>query len=121
MTTFDKSKPPPSWLMREHDNKNTRRGQRYYLHLYNAQPDWASRPAINSIYRQARELRKQGHAVHVDHLFPLIHPLFCGLHVPANLVIIGAKENLQKSNIFSPGLEQLDMFRAAFFELEYQL
>ncbi len=120
MTTFDKSKPMPEWLEKEYENENTQRGQKYYVHLYNAQPIWADRKRINAIYKLAKKLRAQGMNVHVDHIFPLIHPEFCGLHIASNLRIVDAAENMSKSNTFYPGLEQLDFFKPEFFELEAQ-
>jgi hypothetical protein len=36
----------------------------------------------------------------VDHVLPVAHSNFCGLHVPWNLNIIDAKENMTKSNSF---------------------
>lgn len=38
----------------------------------------------------------------VDHIIPLLHPMVCGLHVPANLQIITEAENRAKANYFNP-------------------
>lgn len=121
MTAFNKSLPLPKWLMRDHDNVNTRRGQRYYLNIWHAQPVWANVAAIRAVYAEARRRRRVGEDVHVDHIYPLRGSNMCGLHVHNNLVIVPATENMSKSNVFHPQYEQFDMFKPAHFELEVQL
>lgn len=37
-------------------------------------------------------------AFHVDHVWPIQHDKFCGLHAPWNLQILEASENIRKSN-----------------------
>lgn len=66
-----------------------------------ATPIWADRAAIDAIYIEARQLQEQdGIERHVDHDIPLKHPLVCGLHVPANLKVMTALENMRKHNEF---------------------
>lgn len=60
---------------------------------------------IEAIYLEAARARSRGHDVHVDHIVPLQGENVSGLHVPWNLAIIPASENVAKSNRFEPIIE----------------
>lgn len=75
----------------------TRRAQ-----LRKALPSWADRSAIRAIYARSKRLTTEtGIAHHVDHEIPLSHHLVCGLHVPENLRVLTAADNLAKRNSFT--------------------
>ncbi len=103
------TKGNPVWLAKQDENDpnlhpSYRRSVRYYTKLYQAWPDWCSdHPGFNTIYSEAKRLRKVGRDVHVDHIVPICSPIVCGLHVPWNLEIIPAKTNMSKSNHCWPG------------------
>lgn len=65
-------------------------------------PSWLSKEhkqQILTFYKEAKRLSSEtGITYHVDHIVPLQGKLVCGLHVPWNLQIIPAKDNLTKSN-----------------------
>lgn len=67
-------------------------------------PKWLSKEQlrlIEDIYIKSVELAKStGIEHHVDHIVPLQGKTVSGLHVPWNLQILTAKENLVKSNQF---------------------
>lgn len=89
-----------------------RRG--YFTRMYDATPAWLSqeqRDQFHRIYAVARNMRKRGRCVHVDHIVPLNGKLVCGLNVPWNLQIVDSGVNLCKSNHMWPGhpCEPLDM------------
>lgn len=67
-----------------------------------AKPAWLTAEdvkKINQIYREARELSETtGEIFHVDHIIPLKGETVSGLHVPSNLQILSAEENLRKGN-----------------------
>ena len=68
-----------------------------------ALPSWfqEERKQIYQLYKLAQYLSETlGIPHHVDHVVPIKNNNVCGLHCYANLRIIPAKENLQKSNKF---------------------
>lgn len=66
-----------------------------------ATPVWADRRAMDAVYVEAKRLEAaDGVPRHVDHDVPLKHPAVCGLHVPANLKVLTAAENMAKHNSF---------------------
>jgi hypothetical protein len=64
-------------------------------------PKWVSKKDLLAIYKKCRELSRTCKIkYHVDHIVPLKGKIVCGLHVPWNLQIILASENLKKKNKF---------------------
>jgi len=72
---------------------NMRRARMLY-----AQVRWADRDEVRSIYRECRRRNQAAGEIrwHVDHIVPIAGKAVSGLHVPGNLRIISAKENLSK-------------------------
>jgi hypothetical protein len=69
-----------------------------------ATPSWLTDEDFKNIqkfYEESYYLRLlTGEEYHVDHIVPLQGKTVCGLHVPWNLQILTAKENIAKSNKF---------------------
>lgn len=91
----NKSYYTEKWLARE-------------LHQKQATPSWLSdfdKQRITLIYK-IRDLLKEktSESWHVDHVIPLRGKNVCGLHVPSNLRVIKAKENLSKGNSYEQRL-----------------
>lgn len=64
-----------------------------------ATPEWADFKAIRAVYRKCAERERFTGIKHqVDHVVPLQSDWVCGLHVAANLRVIPAITNGQKSN-----------------------
>ena len=79
----------------------TEKSSRRRAAKYAATPRWVNRGVLLLIYRKAAIMtKKTGIVYHVDHIVPLQHERVCGLHIPINLRIIPATENLTKRNKF---------------------
>jgi hypothetical protein len=70
-----------------------------------ATPSWLTREdckQMQAFYDQAQQLTlSTGVQHHVDHIYPLQGETVCGLHVPSNLQVLTAAENMGKSNKFT--------------------
>jgi hypothetical protein len=102
----------PAWLSRpapQQDQKTRvkyERTKRYFLAMLNATPKWLTREqkkAFYAVYREMRRRRRNGEAVSVDHVVPLLSDSVCGLNVPWNLEIVDEKQNGRKGNNWWPG------------------
>ena len=91
------------WNKNNKDKINAYTAKRHTAKL-NRTPAWLTEQDlkdIESFYTKTQELTEEtGIQHHVDHIIPLQGELISGLHVPSNLQIIPAKENLQKGNKF---------------------
>jgi hypothetical protein len=87
------------------DKINAQNAERRAAELQ-ATPPWLTKfdkEQIVELYTIAQMFKLYtGEEYHVDHIVPLKGKTVCGLHVPWNLQVIPAKENLSKSNKLLP-------------------
>lgn len=90
-----------NWRVNNKDIKNALAAKRRSFKVQ-ALPKWLTKDHLNeikSIYKEANNLTKStGIQFHVDHIIPLLNDSVCGLHVPWNLQILTAEENMRKGN-----------------------
>jgi hypothetical protein len=87
---------------KENKDKINNNTAKYRASKVNATPNWLTKEQNNEIqnkYTESKKLTEQtGILHHVDHIIPLQGENISGLHVPWNLQVVTAKENLQKGN-----------------------
>ena len=90
-----------NWYLKNLDKVNAKTAKRRSTKL-NATPSWLTnehKKEITEMYRSCLDISKQtGIKHHVDHIVPLKGKGVCGLHVPWNLQILTATENISKNN-----------------------
>jgi hypothetical protein len=91
------------WQKDNLDKVNASSAKRRALKL-RATPLWLTKEdleIIESFYTLSKTIEYQtGVKHHVDHIVPLQGKNVCGLHVPWNLQVLEASENIRKSNKF---------------------
>jgi hypothetical protein len=96
------------WSKANPDKTNAKYAKRRAAQLQRT-PPWLTKEQlleIESFYAKAKDLQTlTGIEFHVDHIVPLQGKLVSGLHVPWNLQVIPAVENLKKSNNYEPTFE----------------
>ena len=102
LNNFEKIKlKDQNYRLNNKDKVNAKTARRRATKL-NATPYWLTdehKKEIIRIYKNCLEISKQtGVQHHVDHIVPLKGKEVCGLHVPWNLQILTATENISKNN-----------------------
>lgn len=101
---LSRSENHKNWLQNNRDKKCAKEAKRRASKL-TATPSWLSDAQIakiKRIYKISSFMSSEtGVQYHVDHIVPLKGKNVCGLHVPWNLQVIPAKDNLKKGNRFT--------------------
>ena len=98
----DKIKAKESRYFKRHPGKKNAKTAKRRAAKLQATPNLLNKEQlkeIESFYIKAKEMEKEtGIKYHVDHIIPLNGKTVSGLHVPWNLQILEASENIRKSN-----------------------
>ena len=93
-----------AWAQVNKDKVNAFAAKRRAARI-NRTPSWLTKEdlgKIKELYKEAQKLREEtGEEWHVDHIIPLQGENISGLHVPDNLQVIRAKDNLSKANRYT--------------------
>ena len=96
------------WGQQNKDKVNAAKAKRRAAKIKRT-PHWLTEEdfkKIREIYKEAQRLTKEtGIQHHVDHIIPLRGENVSGLHVPDNLQILTATENIRKYNKFGEEIE----------------
>lgn len=98
----DKIKKRNDEYLKENQSDYNARTAKRTAHKLQATPSWLTKEQYNEIkliYKKAKLLTiETGVIHHVDHIIPLQGKTVRGLHVPWNLQILEASENIRKGN-----------------------
>jgi len=90
-----------AWQQANKDKVNAFAAKRHASKL-NRTPSWLTKEdlaEIKDIYSMAnRRTQVEGIQYHVDHIIPLQGKNISGLHVPSNMQILRARDNISKGN-----------------------
>lgn len=70
-----------------------------------ATPDWLTQDQRNEMLAFYIDAAQRDDLHHVDHIIPLTHTDVCGLHVPWNLQVLTAGDNMRKHSSFDGTME----------------
>ena len=97
----DKERPAiRKWKQKNKGKVNSYTAKRHAAKMQRT-PPWADLKEIQLVYRQAASLSKLlGRDIHVDHVIPMQGKLVSGLHIPENMQLLFAEDNVSKSNTY---------------------
>ncbi len=99
LAALRKKWPSPKEKREKEIAAKKKRDARHYIDKKNATPPWVDLAEIRKIYAEARSTSlATGIEHHVDHIIPLHGRYVRGLHVPWNLQVLPATENITKRN-----------------------